>query len=365
VLFQVLDNTLKKIVTIIGARPQFIKAAVVSRAFKNSGDFSEVVLHTGQHYDRNMSDIFFDELGMSQPHYNLGIGGGGHGQNTGRMLEGIECVLKDECPDWVLVYGDTDSTLAGALAAVKLLIPLAHVEAGLRSYNKQMPEEVNRRLTDHASDLLLAPTSSAVANLIKEGIVGPQVVNVGDVMFDAARIYGEVAAKRSTILEQLGMQSKSYILATIHRQENTDSRERLRNILDGFCAASLLVLLPLHPRTRQRIASFGLEIPTNVRVLDPVGYLDMIMLEKNAALVATDSGGVQKEAYFHGVPCLTLRDETEWTELVALGWNTLASPENSDLSSAFRQSYSQGDRDTMPFGDGAAGDAIARQLSAN
>ncbi len=248
---------MKRIVTIVGARPQFIKAAMVSRALKSSGQFSEIVLHTGQHYDKNMSDIFFDELGIPKPDYNLGVGGGGHGQNTGRMLEGIESILNKERPDWVLVYGDTDSTLAGALAAVKLLIPLAHVEAGLRSYNKQMPEEINRRLTDHASDLLFAPTLSAIATLAKEGIVGPQVVNVGDVMFDAARTFGEVAAKRSKILQELGLRSKSYILATVHRQENTDSRERLGNILVGFSAASLPVLLPLHPRTKQRIASLG------------------------------------------------------------------------------------------------------------
>ncbi|MER2516568.1 MAG: UDP-N-acetylglucosamine 2-epimerase (non-hydrolyzing) [Candidatus Accumulibacter phosphatis] len=353
---------MKRIVTIVGARPQFIKAAMVSRALKSSGQFSEIVLHTGQHYDKNMSDIFFDELGIPKPDYNLGVGGGGHGQNTGRMLEGIESILNKERPDWVLVYGDTDSTLAGALAAVKLLIPLAHVEAGLRSYNKQMPEEINRRLTDHASDLLFAPTLSAIATLAKEGIVGPQVVNVGDVMFDAARTFGEVAAKRSKILQELGLRSKSYILATVHRQENTDSRERLGNILVGFSAASLPVLLPLHPRTKQRIASLALDIPPNVRVIDPVGYLDMTLLERNAALVATDSGGVQKEAYFHGVPCLTLRDETEWTELIELGWNTLVSPGRADLASFFRANYREGAGDATPYGNGKAAEAIAREL---
>lgn len=356
---------MKRIVTIVGARPQFIKAAMVSRAFKSSGQFSEIILHTGQHYDQNMSDIFFDELAIPRPHYNLGIGGGGHGQNTGRMLEGIESILKEERPDWVLVYGDTDSTLAGALAAVKLLIPVAHVEAGLRSYNKEMPEEINRRLTDHASDLLFAPTVSAIATLAKEGIVGPQVVNVGDVMFDAALTFGEVAAKQSNILQEIGLQSKNYVLATIHRQENTDSRERLSNIFNGFSAASLPILLPLHPRTRQRIASFGLDIPVNVRTIDPVGYLDMIMLEKNAALVATDSGGVQKEAYFHGVPCLTLRDETEWTELVEFGWNTLASPARADLGSFFSGDYERGAADAMPYGDGRAAEAIALSFLAH
>ncbi|WP_330115221.1 UDP-N-acetylglucosamine 2-epimerase (non-hydrolyzing) [Pseudomonas sp. JS3066] len=354
---------MKKVITIVGARPQFIKAAAVSRAFRSNELFDERILHTGQHFDSNMSDVFFDELDIPRPHFHLGIGGGGHGQNTGRMLEAIETVLVSERPDWVLVYGDTDSTLAGALAAVKLHIPLAHVEAGLRSFNKRMPEEINRRLTDHASDLLLAPNAAALKTLASEGISGRHVVNVGDVMYDAALIFGEKAEAKSNILNILSLRPQQYILATVHRQDNTDTPERLRNIFSGFAAAPLPVVLPLHPRTRQRINSFDIAIPGNVKVVDPLGYLDMVMLEKNAALVATDSGGVQKEAYFHRVPCLTLRDETEWTELVELGWNTLASPSRSDLASVFAASYTPGVTGAMPYGNGAAAEAILHELA--
>lgn len=354
--------SLKKVITIVGARPQFIKAAVVSKAFRDASEFEEKILHTGQHFDANMSDVFFDELDIPRPHFHLGVGGGGHGQNTGRMLEGIETVLLEERPDWVLVYGDTDSTLAGALAAVKLHIPLAHVEAGLRSFNKKMPEEINRKLTDHASDLLLTPNSLAVKTLANEGINGKKVVNVGDVMYDAALIFGEKAESKSNILEVLGLEPKGYILATVHRQENTDSPELLRNIFSGFSVARFPVILPLHPRTRLRIASYGIEVPRNVTVVEPLGYLDMVMLEKNSVLIATDSGGVQKEAYFHGVPCLTLRDETEWGELVELGWNTLASPTHDDLASVFRMSYKLGVSGASPYGQGAAAEAIIQEL---
>ena len=353
---------MKKVITIVGARPQFIKAAVVSKVFRNTNEFEEKILHTGQHFDANMSDVFFDELDIPRPHFNLGVGGGGHGQNTGRMLEGIEAVLQEERPDWVLVYGDTDSTLAGALAATKLHIPVAHVEAGLRSFNKRMPEEINRRLTDHASDLLLAPNATAVNTLANEGIYGPHVANVGDVMYDAALIFGKRAELESSILKDLGLQVRGYILATVHRQENTDVVERLQNIFSGFAAARLPVVLPLHPRTRKRIVGFGVSIPKNVKVVDPLGYLDMVMLEKNAALVATDSGGVQKEAYFHRVPCVTLRDETEWTELVELGWNTLASPMRHDLASLFDKAYEPGIANAAPYGNGAAASEILHQL---
>lgn len=353
---------LKKVITIVGARPQFIKAAVVSRAFRDASEFEEKILHTGQHFDANMSDVFFDELDIPRPHFNLGVGGGRHGQNTGRMLEAIEAVLISERPDWVLVYGDTDSTLAGALAAVKLHIPLAHVEAGLRSFNKKMPEEINRKLTDHASDLLLTPNASAVETLANEGISGRQVVNVGDVMYDAALVFGEKAEAQSNILVMLGLEPKSYILATVHRQENTDAPELLRNIFAGFAVARFPVILPLHPRTRLRIASYGIDIPSNVKVVDPLGYLDMVMLEKNAVLITTDSGGVQKEAYFHGVPCLTLRDETEWSELVELGWNTLASPAHDDLTSVFGMTYRLGAAGASPYGQGAAAEAIIQEL---
>lgn len=347
-----------KVLTIIGARPQFIKAAAVSRAFRKHGSFSEVIVHTGQHFDANMSDIFFDELEIPHPHYNLGIGGGTHGENTGRMIEAIEKVMLEEKPDWTLVYGDTDSTLAGAIAAVKLHIPLVHVEAGLRSFNNRMPEETNRKLTDHVSTLLLVPNLVAVANLEAEGITGPRVINVGDVMYDAALIFSAKAERDSRILESLGVAPKQYILATVHRQENTDHPARLSSILQAFAKACQPVLLPLHPRTRQRIAKQGLEVPANVRIIDPVGYLDMVMLEKNASLIATDSGGVQKEAYFHQVPCVTLRDETEWTELVELGWNRLASPGAESFLSVFTVIPPAGRLDAQPYGNGNAAEQI-------
>ncbi|MDA3876478.1 MAG: UDP-N-acetylglucosamine 2-epimerase (non-hydrolyzing) [Halothiobacillus sp.] len=327
-----------KITTIIGARPQFIKAATISRALReHHPDVREVLVHTGQHYDANMSDVFFDELDIPRPDYNLGIGGGTHGQNTGRMIEQIEDVLIKERPDWVLVYGDTDSTLAGALAAVKLHIPLAHVEAGLRSFNRRMPEEINRILTDHAANLLFPPTDTATQNLSNEGISGDKVQQVGDVMYDAALYYSERAEQRSRILDTLGLEPKNYILATIHRAENTDDPVRMNNILAGFSTASRTIILPLHPRTRKRFADFGLALPPTVRTIDPVGYLDMVMLEKKSALIATDSGGVQKEAYFHSVPCVTLRDETEWVELVDAGVNRLVAANKEAIASELRR----------------------------
>lgn len=323
-----------KIVTIIGARPQFIKAATISRAFReHHSDVCELLVHTGQHYDANMSDVFFNELDIPRPDYNLGIGGGTHGQNTGRMIEQIEAVLLKEQPDRVLVYGDTDSTLAGALAAVKLHISVAHVEAGLRSFNRRMPEEINRVLTDHAADLLFTPTQTATNNLVNEGIAGDKVQQVGDVMYDAALYYGARAEHRSRILDVLDFESKSYILATIHRAENTDDPLRMKQILTGFSTSSRTIILPLHPRTRKRLADFGLLLPPTVRAIDPVGYLDMVMLEKNAALIVTDSGGVQKEAYFHHVPCVTLRDETEWVELVNVGANCLVGADEKSIAS--------------------------------
>lgn len=314
-----------KATTIIGARPQFIKAAVVSRALAEEG-VSETIIHTGQHFDANMSDVFFEELEIPRPDHNLGIGGGSHGQNTGRMIESIEKLLLEQRPDRVMVYGDTDSTLAGALAAVKLHIPVAHVEAGLRSFNRRMPEEINRILTDHAADLLFAPTATAVSHLAAEGIPDARVHLVGDVMYDAALFYGEKAEATSHILQDLNLQRAEYVLATVHRAENTDDRERLSAIMEGFAESGRTIILPLHPRTKSRIAGFNIAVADNIRLIDPVGYLDMVMLEKNAALIATDSGGVQKEALFHGVPCVTLRDETEWVELVEAGWNRLVTP---------------------------------------
>jgi len=322
-----------KVVSIVGARPQFIKAAAVSRVLRAEPGVQEVLVHTGQHYDDNMSRVFFEELEIPEPDYHLGIGGGTHGQNTGRMLEAIERVLLKEQPDWVLVYGDTDSTLAGALAAVKLHIPVAHVEAGLRSFNRRMPEEINRVLTDHASDILFAPTETAVKNLRCEGIAEDKIYLVGDVMYDAALYYGAKAEVKSQLLKQLGLPPRGYILATVHRAENTDDPGRLRAILEALAEVhqEVPVVFPVHPRTRKRTEAFGLEgYLKKVLALEPVGYLDMVMLEKNACLIATDSGGVQKEAYFYRVPCVTLREETEWLELLESGWNRLASPRSKE-----------------------------------
>lgn len=311
-----------KIITIIGARPQFIKAATVSRAIKARDDIKEVIVHTGQHYDANMSDIFFEEMDIPKPDHHLGIGGGGHGQMTGRQLESIERVLLEEKPDCVLVYGDTNSTLAGTLAAVKLHIPVAHVEAGLRSFNRRMPEEINRVLTDHAADMLFAPTQTAIDNLSQEGIPSDRTHLVGDVMYDAALFYADRASKPAWF-DALEVQSSGFILATIHRAENTDDSQRLTDILTGLSQSGRQVVLPLHPRTGKRIQILGLPNFKNLHIVPPVGYLEMVWLEKNCDLIATDSGGVQKEAYFHGKRCITLRDETEWVELVDTGWNVL------------------------------------------
>lgn len=354
-----------KVATVIGARPQFIKAATVSRVFAETENAHEILVHTGQHYDANMSDVFFDELEIPRPAYHLGIGGGSHGQQTGQMLAQIEEVFLKEKPDRVLVYGDTNSTLAGALAAAKLHIPVAHVEAGLRSFNRRMPEEVNRVLTDHVSDLLFPPTKTAVDNLQNEGLSAEKVHLVGDVMYDAALYYGDKADRQSTVLEDLGLTPKGYVLSTIHRAENTDDEQRLKSIFEAFfeIAKSVPVVLPLHPRTRKMLDSIGLlgDVKSALKLIDPVGFLDMVMLEKNARLVATDSGGVQKEAFFYRVPCVTLRDETEWVELVELGWNRIVPPGDkgrvSDgISAAMGNSCGQ---EAFPYGRGDASKRIA------
>lgn len=350
-----------KIITIIGARPQFIKAAVVSRAIRQrSNEITEVIVHTGQHFDANMSDIFFEELDIPKPNHHLGVGGGSHAQNTGRMLEKIEEVLVQEKPDYVLVYGDTDSTLAGALAAVKLHIPVAHVEAGLRSFNRKMPEEINRILTDHASDILFTPTLIAVKNLTNEGIASEKIKQVGDVMYDAALFYGEKVEAASSIISDLGIEPKKFALATLHRAENVDDKARLSSILEGLGHYKNTIILPLHPRTKKMLEEFGIAIPQNIKIIDPVGYLDMIMLERKAALIATDSGGVQKEAYFHKVPCITLRDQTEWIELVEHGANILTGADTNAIIAALEKSASIApDTFDVPlYGDGNTGVAI-------
>ncbi len=309
-----------KITTIIGARPQFIKSAPVSKAFSQFHE--EILIHTGQHYDRNLSAVFFGQLGIPEPKYNLGVGSGTHGWQTGNMLIALEEVLLEESPDWVLVYGDTNSTLAGALAASKVHVPLAHIEAGLRSYNRRMPEEINRVLVDHVSDILFCPTAGAVDNLEQEGIT-TGVHCVGDVMYDALLHFLPIAEETSSILLSLDLQQDAYILATIHRAENTDDPTRLRSLMSCLEVTDCEVVLPIHPRTGMALTSQNIGVPPNVRVIEPLGYLDMILLEKFASAIMTDSGGVQKEAYLLGVPCLTFREDTEWTETVQAGWNTL------------------------------------------
>jgi UDP-GlcNAc3NAcA epimerase len=317
---------LKKILTIIGARPQFIKAAPVSKALQEHGGFKEILVHTGQHYDANMSQVFFDELEIPAPRHNLEVGGGNHGEQTGEMLKRLEPLVISEKPDLVLVYGDTNSTLAGALVAAKLHVPVAHVEAGLRSFNRHMPEEINRVAADHLSTLLFCPTKTAIANLKKEGIV-QNVFKTGDVMCDVALMFSQKAKRSSAILSALHLQSKEFMLVTIHRPENTDDKARLTNIFTALdtLANDCAVVFPMHPRTKKMAKAFGLgHVLKKVQVIEPAGFLDMIRLESSASLIVTDSGGVQKEAYFHRVPCVTLRDETEWVETVEAGWNILA-----------------------------------------
>jgi UDP-GlcNAc3NAcA epimerase len=319
-----------KVFSVIGARPQFVKAAMVSRAFQVHEKTKEFLIHTGQHFDSNMSKVFFDEMGIPEPSVNLAISGGGHGSMTGKMLIRLEELLIQEKPDCVLVYGDTNSTLAGALAASKLNIPCAHVEAGLRSDNRAMPEEINRILTDHASDLLFAPTDDALSRLLEEGVSNNKIIRSGDVMLDAALFFGKKAKSESTILDRLKLLEKKYALCTLHRAENVDSKEVLEWLINGLKEISekLPVLLPIHPRTKSRLREFQLfdSLPSGIKVVEPVGYLDILRLENSAAVILTDSGGMQKEAFFQKVPCVTLRTETEWSELLLGGHNRLACP---------------------------------------
>lgn len=363
----------RKILTILGARPQFIKASVVSAAIAASDQFREIVVHTGQHFDINMSEVFFAELGMKKPDYHLDIHGGNHGEMTGRMLIGIEKVLLAEKPNAVLVYGDTNSTLAGALAAAKLNIPVAHVEAGMRSFNMAMPEEVNRILTDRISRWLFTPTVTARQHLLREGYPPDRIVPVGDVMFDVALQNGNKVSPEGGLLERFHLLPDSYVLATVHRAENTDQPARFASIVDALemMGTDLPVIWPLHPRTRAVLRKTGRldALARRVKLIEPVGYLEMVQLEKYAGVIATDSGGVQKEAFFYGVPCVTLRDETEWVELVESGWNRLAPPTDSlSLKRAIEGAFGSRGEDVKPYGEGnAAGmivDRLANELTA-
>ncbi|MFC1749422.1 non-hydrolyzing UDP-N-acetylglucosamine 2-epimerase [Pseudomonadota bacterium] len=357
-----------KLLTVIGARPQFIKAATVSRVIAGRSDIEEIIVHTGQHYDENMSQVFFDELSIPKPDYNLSVGSLGHGAQTGRILEKLEEVLIKEKPDWLLIYGDTNSTLAGALAASKLHIPVAHVEAGLRSFNRAMPEEINRVVADHVSSLLFAPTEQAINNLKKEGVSNEKIVQSGDVMLDAALYYSSLAQKNSSILDTLKLSHRGYVLATIHRAENTDNDTVLNNICDGLnsLAKETLVVLPLHPRTKDILTKKDmLGKLDSVTLIEPAPYLDMIMLERSAKLVVTDSGGVQKEAYFFDAPCITLRPETEWVELVESGWNKILDPNTSILSAELpdlaRCNWELSEKSAI-YGDGHAARHIVEKL---
>lgn len=348
-----------KILTVIGARPQFIKAAPVSKILRIKN--TEKIIHTGQHYDENMSKIFFEEMDIPRPDYNLNIGSGSHGYQTGKMLMKIEEIILEDKPDALLVYGDTNSTLAGALAASKLLIPVIHVEAGLRSFNMAMPEEQNRILTDHISNFLFCPTETAVKNLTKEGIC-KNVYNVGDVMLDATLQFKEKAATSSKVLEENSLEGREYILATIHRAENTDSPEKLRNIIQALGSSEESIILPLHPRTRKYLELYDIQPANNITIIDPVGYLDMIQLEANAKKIVTDSGGVQKEAFFLQKPCITLREETEWVETVENGWNVLTGSNKENIIQALINFLPLNEQQNA-FGDGNASQHIADVLS--
>jgi UDP-GlcNAc3NAcA epimerase len=359
---------MKKIVTVIGARPQFIKAALVSRILKESKTLNEIIIHTGQHYDANMSKIFFDELTIPNAQYHLGVGSGSHGKQTGEMIAAIENVLIREKPNVLLIYGDTNSTLAAALAAAKLSIPIAHVEAGLRSHNRKMPEEINRLIADQLSDILFTPTQLAFNNLKLEGYNEACIVPVGDVMYDAALYFAEKATEQSHILDVLALTNKKYILATLHRAENTDTQAILHAVfqsLERLCN-TLPIIMPLHPRTRKlleqtKIISFT---DTPIHIIEPIGFLDMLTLEKNAALIMTDSGGIQKEAFFYKVPCLTLRSETEWVETVQLGWNRLINPADQEAiyQYALFSLGTKGMHDQFPYGHGNASQLIVDYL---
>ena len=347
-----------KIVTVLGARPQFIKAAAFSREIAKHTNISEVIVHTGQHYDQNMSDVFFKEMNIPLPKYKLKTGGKNHGAMTGQQLEKIEEILLTEKPDLVLVYGDTNSTLAGALAATKLHIPIAHVEAGLRSFNKKMPEEINRILTDQVSDYLFVPSVGAKQNLLNEGVGEEKIFVVGDIMYDVSLYYKEKMVKPNWF-DSLNL--TNFILRTIHRAENTDDAEKLGDIFKGLELSKKDIILPLHPRTVNKIKQYGLDIPQNIRVIEPIGYLEMVWLEVHCDLVVTDSGGVQKEAYFHGKYCVTLREETEWVELVEGGLNRLVGSDFEKIQWACEQLFEHNPSMGI-YGDGNTARQIIREI---
>jgi UDP-N-acetylglucosamine 2-epimerase len=350
----------KKILSVIGARPQFIKAGPLSQEMRKY--FKEVLVHTGQHYDYGMSDIFFTELSIPEPDYNLGVGAVSQGKMTGDMLSKLEDVILTEKPDIVLIYGDTNSTLAGALAAVKLHIPIAHVEAGLRSYNRSMPEEINRVLSDQVSTWLFVPSKVAKNNLEKEGIK-EGVYEVGDIMFDVLLANSKKATDTSDVLKTNGLSSKNYFVATIHRAENTDEKDKLVRIFDIFASLNEKIILPIHPRTRNKIVSFGLTVPKNISAIEPLGYLDMLELMQNAKAIFTDSGGIQKEAYYLKVPCITLREESEWIETVEVGWNFIVGSDKVKFTNAFQQLDKVKSKEhPFLYGDGTTAEKIVNIL---
>ena len=347
-----------KILTIIGARPQFIKAAAVSHVLRQKN--MEVMIHTGQHYDYLMSDVFFNELEIPKPDHNLQVGSAKHSGQTGEMLIRLEPIFEQEMPDFVLVYGDTNSTLAGALVASKLQIPVAHVEAGLRSFNREMPEEINRILTDHVSELLFCPSQQGADNLKLEGITNGVHI-VGDVMYDAILKYIALAEKKSNIVRSLNLEKGNYLLATVHRAANVDDPKRLFDILETLSMIGETVVFPSHPRTLKAIKSAEFSLGKNIKLIEPVGYLDMLWLEKNARMILTDSGGVQKEAYWMGVPCVTLRNETEWVETAQTGWNIVAGVDRAKILSAVRDFPAPASRPAL-FGNGDASQQIVQHL---
>lgn len=375
-----------KIVTIIGARPQIIKAAALSRAIKNkyNKQLKEIIVHTGQHYDANMSQIFFDELGIPAPDYNLNVGSGGHGVQTAAMIIGIEEILIKEKPNAIVLYGDTNSTLAGAMAAVKIHVPVVHIEAGLRSFNKAMPEEVNRIMCDHVSSFLFSPTKTGLNNLIKEGFKNdalppynannPKIYHCGDVMYDNSLFFSEVAESKTVILDKLKLQKNKFILATIHRNNNTDEPKRLNALftaLNDICKESKLdVVLPLHPRTSKLLETnldkklySEIKGNTQFKICDPASFLEMVSLEKNCRLVMTDSGGVQKEAFYFEKPCVILRPETEWIELVECGTAIIADASEEKIKKAFETLNNKTDlKFPKLYGDGHAAEFICAEI---